>query len=97
METKFFSHPSHILFNFHLYYYFTATYLGPSLNAVINQDDLTTGVPNTNKHSVEGSNPMWLQAYENEWFKEGEEFRFVALILIYFFGISSLILRTLSF
>ncbi|XP_049786609.1 cadherin-23-like [Schistocerca cancellata] len=27
-------------------------------------------VPNTNKHSVEGSNPIWMQAYENEWYKE---------------------------
>ncbi|KAL1123291.1 hypothetical protein AAG570_002377 [Ranatra chinensis] len=27
-------------------------------------------VPNTNIHSVEGSNPMWMQAYENEWYKD---------------------------
>uniref|UniRef100_A0AAR5PBK0 Cadherin domain-containing protein n=1 Tax=Dendroctonus ponderosae TaxID=77166 RepID=A0AAR5PBK0_DENPD len=26
-------------------------------------------VPNTNKHSMEGSNPIWLKAYENEWYK----------------------------
>ncbi|KAF4517747.1 hypothetical protein B566_EDAN002952 [Ephemera danica] len=30
-------------------------------------------VPNTNKHSSEGSNPMWMQSYENEWFKDDEE------------------------
>uniref|UniRef100_A0A8D8Q5N3 Cadherin-23 n=1 Tax=Cacopsylla melanoneura TaxID=428564 RepID=A0A8D8Q5N3_9HEMI len=30
-------------------------------------------IPNTNIHSVEGSNPMWLQSYENEWYKETEE------------------------
>ena len=30
-------------------------------------------VPNTNKHSVEGSNPIWLKAYENEWFKNDED------------------------
>jgi len=30
------------------------------------------GVPNTNMHSVEGSNPMWMKAYENEWYKEDE-------------------------
>jgi hypothetical protein len=24
-------------------------------------------VPNTNKHSVEGSNPIWMKAYTNEW------------------------------
>ncbi|GLH04217.1 Cadherin-87A [Gryllus bimaculatus] len=29
-------------------------------------------VPNTNMHSVEGSNPMWMRAYENEWYKEDE-------------------------
>lgn len=26
-------------------------------------------VPNTNMHSVEGSNPIWLKSYENEWYK----------------------------
>ncbi|XP_034949613.1 uncharacterized protein [Chelonus insularis] len=31
-------------------------------------------VPNTNKHSVEGSNPIWMHAYENEWFKSDESF-----------------------
>ncbi|CAB0015650.1 unnamed protein product [Nesidiocoris tenuis] len=29
-------------------------------------------VPNTNMHSVEGSNPIWMQAYENEWYKDDE-------------------------
>ncbi|XP_063244010.1 cadherin-23 [Bacillus rossius redtenbacheri] len=41
-----------------------------------NESDLnhvTGRVPNTNKHSVEGSNPIWLQAYENEWYKEEED------------------------
>ncbi|XP_068152690.1 cadherin-23 [Drosophila tropicalis] len=32
-----------------------------------------TRVPNTNKHSVQGSNPIWLKSYENEWFKTIEE------------------------
>ena len=32
-------------------------------------------VPNTNKHSMEGSNPIWLHAYENEWFKSDESYR----------------------
>lgn len=33
-------------------------------------------VPNTNKHSVEGSNPIWLRAFENEWFnKHADEYR----------------------
>ncbi|XP_046805505.1 cadherin-23 [Lucilia cuprina] len=32
----------------------------------------TTRVPNTNKHSVQGSNPIWLKGYENEWFKTEE-------------------------
>ncbi|KAH8250254.1 hypothetical protein KR026_009305 [Drosophila bipectinata] len=31
-----------------------------------------TRVPNTNKHSVQGSNPIWLKGYENEWFKTEE-------------------------
>lgn len=31
-------------------------------------------VPNTNKHSTKGSNPIWLHAYENEWYKsDGDE------------------------
>ncbi|KAK5649206.1 hypothetical protein RI129_000235 [Pyrocoelia pectoralis] len=33
---------------------------------------LSGRVPNTNKHSMEGSNPIWLQAYENEWYKTDE-------------------------
>lgn len=36
---------------------------------------LSGRVPNTNKHSMEGSNPIWLQAYENEWYKNADEFR----------------------
>lgn len=31
-------------------------------------------VPNTNKHSTEGSNPIWLQAYENEWYKNDDSY-----------------------
>jgi len=31
-----------------------------------------TRVPNTNKHSVQGSNPIWLKGYDNEWFKSEE-------------------------
>jgi hypothetical protein len=31
-------------------------------------------VTNTNKHSSEGSNPIWLKAYENEWFKNDDNF-----------------------
>lgn len=33
----------------------------------------TTKVPNTNKHSSEGSNPMWLKAYANEWYRNEED------------------------
>lgn len=29
-------------------------------------------VPNTNKHSTKGSNPIWLHAYENDWYKSDE-------------------------
>ncbi|RZF38140.1 hypothetical protein LSTR_LSTR005501 [Laodelphax striatellus] len=34
-------------------------------------------VPNTNMHSVEGSNPIWMQAYENEWYKEDDSMSFM--------------------
>nr|XP_023023050.1 cadherin-23 [Leptinotarsa decemlineata] len=34
---------------------------------------LSGRVPNTNKHSLEGSNPIWLKAYENEWFKNVDD------------------------
>ncbi|KAJ0175756.1 hypothetical protein K1T71_008915 [Dendrolimus kikuchii] len=30
-------------------------------------------VPNTNKHSSKGSNPIWLHAYENEWYKNDDQ------------------------
>lgn len=33
-----------------------------------------TRVPNTNKHSMEGSNPIWLKGYENEWYKNDETY-----------------------
>jgi hypothetical protein len=29
-------------------------------------------VPNTNKHSNEGSNPIWMKAYDNDWFKNDD-------------------------
>lgn len=31
-------------------------------------------MPNTNKHSTEGSNPIWLKAYENEWYKNDDSY-----------------------
>lgn len=33
-------------------------------------------LPNTNMHSTEGSNPIWMQAYENEWYKEDDSMRY---------------------
>ncbi|CAB3223205.1 unnamed protein product [Arctia plantaginis] len=30
-------------------------------------------VPNTNKHCSKGSNPIWLQAYENDWYKTEDQ------------------------
>ncbi|XP_049696338.2 cadherin-23 [Helicoverpa armigera] len=30
-------------------------------------------VPNTNKHSTKGSNPIWLHAYENDWYKSEDQ------------------------
>ncbi|XP_062536316.1 cadherin-23 isoform X2 [Armigeres subalbatus] len=46
-------------------------------NYAAHSDLVTRGVinsvPNTNKHSVEGSNPIWMKAYENEWFKNDDD------------------------
>nr|XP_022904889.1 cadherin-23 [Onthophagus taurus] len=42
--------------------------LGRGLSAISGR------VPNTNKHSMEGSNPIWLKAYENEWYKHADDF-----------------------
>ncbi|CAH2108500.1 unnamed protein product [Euphydryas editha] len=33
----------------------------------------TGRVPNTNKHSTKGSNPIWLHAYENDWYKSDDQ------------------------
>ncbi|XP_055586421.1 cadherin-23 [Uranotaenia lowii] len=30
-------------------------------------------VPNTNKHSIEGSNPIWMKSCKNDWYKNDEE------------------------
>lgn len=30
-------------------------------------------VPNTNKHSMQGSNPIWMKAYANEWFRSDDD------------------------
>ncbi|XP_067141770.1 cadherin-23 isoform X2 [Centruroides vittatus] len=46
----------------------TATAFG-SQDSALNRMD----VPNTNQHSVEGSNPIWMHAYDNEWYKDEEE------------------------
>uniref|UniRef100_T1KWL6 Cadherin domain-containing protein n=2 Tax=Tetranychus urticae TaxID=32264 RepID=T1KWL6_TETUR len=32
-----------------------------------------TNVPNTNIHADEGSNPIWMTGYDNEWFKDDEQ------------------------
>ncbi|KAG8193980.1 hypothetical protein JTE90_013674 [Oedothorax gibbosus] len=45
----------------------TATAFG-SQDSALNRMD----VPNTNQHSVEGSNPIWMHSYDNEWYKEDE-------------------------
>lgn len=31
-----------------------------------------SNVPNTNQHAVEGSNPMWMTGYDNQWYKDEE-------------------------
>ncbi|XP_029849055.2 cadherin-23 [Ixodes scapularis] len=48
----------------------TATAFG-SRDSALNRVD----VPNTNQHSVEGSNPIWMHSYDNDWYKEDEETR----------------------
>ncbi|GIY56276.1 cadherin-23 [Caerostris darwini] len=48
----------------------TATAFG-SQDSALNRMD----VPNTNQHSVEGSNPIWMHSYDNEWYKEDEQIR----------------------
>lgn len=47
-------------------------------SAIPGESDMTirsTGgrVPNTNKHSTKGSNPIWLHAYENDWYKSDDQ------------------------
>ncbi|KAH7637786.1 cadherin-23-like protein [Dermatophagoides farinae] len=31
-----------------------------------------SNVPNTNQHATEGSNPMWMTGYDNQWYKDEE-------------------------
>ncbi|EDV92750.1 GH18658 [Drosophila grimshawi] len=45
---------------------------GHSSTSLQHPSEPATRVPNTNKHSVQGSNPIWLKGYENEWFKTEE-------------------------
>ncbi|GAB0096475.1 Cadherin [Sergentomyia squamirostris] len=46
---------------------------GPGMSDLAGRG-IASRVPNTNKHSMEGSNPIWLKAYENEWFKNDDNF-----------------------
>lgn len=34
-----------------------------------------SNVPNTNQHATEGSNPMWMTGYDNQWYKDEERLR----------------------
>ncbi|XP_017067176.2 LOW QUALITY PROTEIN: cadherin-23 [Drosophila eugracilis] len=45
---------------------------GHSSMSLQHAQEPATRVPNTNKHSVQGSNPIWLKGYDNEWFKSEE-------------------------
>ncbi|XP_044252213.1 cadherin-23 [Drosophila takahashii] len=45
---------------------------GHSSMSLQHTQEPATRVPNTNKHSVQGSNPIWLKGYDNEWFKSEE-------------------------
>lgn len=47
----------------------TISAFGSSDSDFTRTTNVTGRVPNTNIHSTEGSNPMWMQAYENEWYK----------------------------
>lgn len=47
-------------------------FAGNNVTDMVNRG--ATRVPNTNKHSVEGSNPIWLKGYENEWYKNDETY-----------------------
>ena len=38
-------------------------------------------VPNTNQHTVEGSNPVWRRELEPEWFKNDDIYRYTSSIL----------------
>ncbi|RWS14756.1 cadherin-23-like protein [Dinothrombium tinctorium] len=46
----------------------TVSAFGPR-DAQLNRTD----VPNTNIHAEEGSNPIWMTGYDNEWFKDDEQ------------------------
>ena len=49
--------------------------LDPRTSDHVNSAAIGGRVPNTNMHSMAGSNPMWMQAYENEWYKDRETLR----------------------
>lgn len=36
----------------------------------------TSAVPNTNIHSVEGSNPIWMSGFDNDWYKDEDSLRY---------------------
>ena len=49
---------------------------GPNIghDGILNHRSST--VPNTNLHTVEGSNPIWMSGFDNEWYKEEESLRY---------------------
>ncbi|XP_050735758.1 cadherin-23-like isoform X6 [Eriocheir sinensis] len=36
----------------------------------------SSAVPNTNIHSVEGSNPIWMSGFDNDWYKDEDSLRY---------------------
>ena len=40
-----------------------------------NVNRTSTQVPNTNQHTVEGSNPVWRRELEPDWFKHEDIYR----------------------
>lgn len=69
MNFNFFNKAKHVLFTL------MSSYLDPRTPDHVNSVAIGGRVPNTNMHSVAGSNPMWMQAYESEWYKDRETLR----------------------
>lgn len=43
----------------------------------------TSAVPNTNIHSVEGSNPIWMSGFDNDWYKDEDSLRYQQFVWVW--------------